>query len=144
MRDNLYITLICSGQKYPTTTFYELQMLLIEISTFSRAQPIMSLYNMNLVLMAILCSYDWAIYLSLVAWVSLTSSPKSSGQFISSCSRISNTYVQDITVSMALGEVSNKTSVFGFALSSLAIFHGDMILMKSKLSYLLQENVWYS
>jgi hypothetical protein len=47
---------------------------------------------------------------------------------------------------MALGEVSNRTSVFGFALSpvTLAIFRGAMILMKSGLGYLLQGNAWAS
>jgi hypothetical protein len=143
MRDNLYITLLCSGRKDPTTTFCELQMLLVEMLTFFKARPIMLLYDMSLVHADIFCIYESAISLRLVAWIFVTSSPESSGQFIDSCCRISNTCVRDFTVSMALSEVYKRTSVFGSMLSpySLAIFRGAMILMKLELCYLLQENV---
>jgi hypothetical protein len=44
---------------------------------------------------------------------------------------------------MALGEVSDRTSAFGFAPSpvALAILCGAMLSIKSKWDYLLQGNV---
>jgi hypothetical protein len=74
-----------------------------------------------------------------------TSSSESSGQFITSCSRILNTYVQDLIESIAHGVVSDRTSVFGFEPSPVAsvffiIFHGAMIF-KIERGYMIAKEL---
>jgi hypothetical protein len=84
---------------------------------------------MILGLVAILCSYDWATILYLEAMVFVSSSLELSRQFTNSCCRILNISVHDLMVSMLLGEVSERISVFWLELSpdALVAFHGAMV-----------------
>jgi len=116
-------------------------MVLVATSKFFRAQPIMSLYSMSVLHVAILCSSDWSTYLSFVAWVSIPSLSNSSVQLSISYCRISYTYVQVFMVAIALGDVFERTSMFWLELSPvpLTIFCRAMIVVNSTLCYLSQK-----
>jgi len=117
--DRLYITWICFGLNKSMTTFWWFTILLVRTSVFIRAQFIMLLYGMSFGRVAILWSPASAISMSLFSFFSFM---KFSGQFLTSCSKISKICIQDRTKSTTCGVVLDITSEFRPELSPASSF----------------------